>query len=135
MAKALPRSHQWHHQNQTLDLLLPRYYENDLTLGDSSDSSDSIRLPPTDSFRSTTRPTRDPELAMGDCDAMYADTLLNSEFMDWLQKDTLNPTTQSANNLFCPPTIDRLRMLLGHISPETLDSERFLADKKGKKRA
>ncbi|OAD65832.1 hypothetical protein PHYBLDRAFT_189478 [Phycomyces blakesleeanus NRRL 1555(-)] len=140
--KSLPH-HQWHHQNQTLDFLLPKYYEHDLTQEDH-DINDSIQLPHISSFRSTNRPARDPELAMGDCDAMYAATLLNSEFVDWLQKDSLdnscssdssNPTAQSASSLFCLPTIDRLRMLLGHISPDNLDSGRALLDSKGKKKA
>ncbi|ORY95806.1 hypothetical protein BCR43DRAFT_493622 [Syncephalastrum racemosum] len=82
-----------------LDVLLPRFYEYDMMSDQDHDSN----------FRRS--PGSDPELAVED-DALYAETLLNSDFAAWLKTDEDNPSSSTS----CSTTsLERLRMLVAHI--------------------
>lgn len=82
-----------------LDVLLPRFYEYDMMSDQDHDTN----------FRRSSG--SDPELAVED-DALYAETLLNSDFAAWLKADEDDPSSSSS----CSTTsLERLRMLVAHI--------------------
>ncbi|KAL1927617.1 hypothetical protein VTP01DRAFT_3854 [Rhizomucor pusillus] len=111
----------WQHQDTLLDVLLPRYYEDDMLMTkiDTYDYHDvnrpftmltqqSIRSASASS-RAAAPPMYDPELAMDDgSDALYTEALLNSEFAKWLGTDKEQQESLQA--------LDRLRMMVAHIT-------------------
>ncbi|KAI9316469.1 hypothetical protein BX666DRAFT_2028004 [Dichotomocladium elegans] len=98
----------WQRSDKVLDVLLPRYYESDLE--DFYDNK-----PPEPTFRQD-----DPELTMGDDgDAMYAETLLNSDFLSWLNKDDACATTAQPSSRSWT-ALDRLRMLVAHTTAPSI---------------
>ncbi|CDH60040.1 predicted protein [Lichtheimia corymbifera JMRC:FSU:9682] len=103
-----PRStSSWQRSDKILDVLLPRYYEYDL--GEFYDK-------PAD--RKSTCFRDDPELSMGDDgDSMYAETLLNSDFMAWLNNeddDKNRSSSSSSSSSHSWSALERLRMLVAH---------------------
>lgn len=99
-----PRStSSWQRSDKILDVLLPRYYEYDL--GEFYDK-------PADQKSTCFRD--DPELSMGDDgDSMYAETLLNSDFMAWLNNED-DDKHQSSSSSHTWSALERLRMLVAH---------------------
>ncbi|KAI7879070.1 hypothetical protein K492DRAFT_178961 [Lichtheimia hyalospora FSU 10163] len=100
-----PRStSSWQRSDKILDVLLPRYYEYDL--GEFYDK-------PADQKSTCFRD--DPELSMGDDgDSMYAETLLNSDFMAWLNNDDDDDKNRSSSSSHSWSALERLRMLVAH---------------------
>ncbi|KAI8391292.1 uncharacterized protein BYT42DRAFT_556335 [Radiomyces spectabilis] len=109
-SKAFPRSQPWQRSERVIDVLLPKYYEYDM-LDDPGHGNFSFRSTTTNPQSQTM--TMDDELCMGDdCDALYTETLLNSDFMDWLYNEH-SPSTSSTS-------LERLRMLVAHVSQAIL---------------
>ena len=114
-------SSSWQRSDSVIDVLLPRYYEDELD---------------TDHFQES--PCRSKELEHDDGDTLYAEALLNSDFLAWLNSDDTNiSTTSSSSSTTATPSststaLERLRMLVAHASPAPLPPPTFHHDSKGK---